>query len=60
MLELFSLHDQVWSKYDRAWVTLRMIDSENVLKPERVYYAFGPTNRNYFNLVRNVFYATMS
>jgi beta-1,4-N-acetylglucosaminyltransferase len=57
LLELFSLHEQVWSKYDRAWVTLRMIDSESVLKQERVYYAFGPTNRNYFNLVRNVLYA---
>ena len=54
---MFSLYEQVWSKYDRVWVTLRMIDSESLLRSEKVYYAFGPTNRNYFNLVRNWFYA---
>jgi beta-1,4-N-acetylglucosaminyltransferase len=57
LLELLSLNDQVWSRYQRVWVTLRKIDSESLLKSENVYYAFGPTNRNYFNLIKNIFFA---
>lgn len=57
LLELLSLNDQVWSRYQRVWVTLRKIDSESLLKSEKVYYAFGPTNRNYFNLIKNIFFA---
>jgi beta-1,4-N-acetylglucosaminyltransferase len=57
LLELLALQRAVWSKYDRAWVTLRQVDSECLLKGEKVYYAFGPTNRNFLNLVKNFAYA---
>jgi beta-1,4-N-acetylglucosaminyltransferase len=57
LLELLALQEHVWSNFDRTWVTLRKIDSESLLKGEKVYYAYGPTNRNYLNLVRNFFYA---
>ena len=56
-MELLSLHSEVWSRYDRAWVTLRKIDSEQLLESEQVYYAYGPTNRNYKNLAKNVWLA---
>jgi beta-1,4-N-acetylglucosaminyltransferase len=57
LLELHELQELVWSNFDRSWVTLRKIDSEVLLRGEKVYFAFGPTNRNYFNLIRNFFYA---
>jgi beta-1,4-N-acetylglucosaminyltransferase len=57
LLELFVLNEAVWSRFDRVWVTLRQVDSESLLESEKTYYGFGPTNRNYINLVRNVFLA---
>jgi UDP-N-acetylglucosamine:LPS N-acetylglucosamine transferase len=57
LLELHRLQEEVWSNFDRVWVTLRKIDSEAVLKGEKVYYAFGPTNRHYANLIKNLFYS---
>ncbi len=57
LLELYMLKEPVWSKFDRVWVTLRQVDSESLLEGERTYYGFGPTNRNYLNLVRNLFLA---
>ncbi|HLW71266.1 MAG TPA: PssD/Cps14F family polysaccharide biosynthesis glycosyltransferase [Candidatus Binataceae bacterium] len=57
LLELLALQRDVWSKYERVWVTLRQVDSTSLLKHEKVWFAFGPTNRNYLNLIRNLFYA---
>jgi len=57
LLELYMLKEAVWSKVDRAWVTLRQVDSESLLAGERTYYGFGPTNRNYLNLFRNLLLA---
>ncbi len=31
LLELYMLKEAVWSKVDRAWVTLRQVDSESLL-----------------------------
>jgi beta-1,4-N-acetylglucosaminyltransferase len=36
------------------WVTFDKADARSLLKDERVHYAFGPTNRNIPNLLRNV------
>ena len=57
LLELYRLQEDVWRNYDRTWVTLKKIDAQRLLEGEKVYFAFGPTNRNYFNLARNFFYA---
>jgi beta-1,4-N-acetylglucosaminyltransferase len=42
-----------WEKHDRFWVTFKKIDALTALEGERSYWAYGPTNRNAWNLVRN-------
>jgi beta-1,4-N-acetylglucosaminyltransferase len=42
-----------WGSIPRAWVTFDKVDARSLLAEERVYFAFGPTNRNVKNLVRN-------
>lgn len=39
---------------ERTWVCLRAADSDSLLKDEKVVWGYGPTNRNYFNLLRNL------
>jgi beta-1,4-N-acetylglucosaminyltransferase len=56
-LLLLHLLKDFWSKYDRFWVTFKKEDAVSLLEGERVYWAFFPTNRNYFNLFRNTFTA---
>lgn len=53
LLQLSLLAD-AWRGMSHAWVTLDRDDAEALLAGERVFYAYGPTNRNLSNLVRNV------
>jgi beta-1,4-N-acetylglucosaminyltransferase len=46
-----------WGKYEHFWVTFRKEDAISLLKDEKKYYVFFPTNRNLLNLVRNTFLA---
>ena len=50
MLEL----REAWGEGERVWVTFDKSDARSLLREERVHYAFGPTNRNIPNLLRNV------
>jgi beta-1,4-N-acetylglucosaminyltransferase len=56
-LLLLHLLKDFWDRYDRFWVTFKKEDALSLLEKERVYWAFFPTNRNVFNLVRNFFVA---
>lgn len=56
-LLLIHLLKEFWSKYDRFWVTFKKEDAVSLLQEEKVYWAYFPTNRNIFNLVRNFFVA---
>jgi len=46
-----------WGKYERFWVTFEKKDAFSLLKDEKKYWAFSPTNRNVINLIRNTFVA---
>lgn len=46
-----------WSKYDRAWVTFPKEDARTLLKHEKMYSCYYPTNRNIINAIRNTFMA---
>lgn len=46
-----------WSNFDRFWVTFDKQDSRSLLKDERTYWSYFPTNRNIKNLVKNTFLA---
>lgn len=46
-----------WEKYDRVWVTFNKMDAVSALKNEKVYWAYHPTNRNVWNLLRNTYLA---
>jgi len=50
--ELFSLNS-IWEKYDRFWVTFAKPDTRSMLREEKVYWAYSPTNRSLKNLARN-------
>lgn len=47
----------MWEKYDRFWVTFDKVDAQSVLKNEKMYPCYFPTNRNLWNLIRNTFLA---
>ena len=55
MLQLCLL-SSAWSEMSHAWVTLEREDAQ-MLSGERVFYAYGPTERNLPNLLRNIGYA---
>lgn len=42
-----------WNNKDRFWVTFDKEDARSLLKDERVYPCYYPTNRNLKNLIRN-------
>lgn len=42
-----------WKDKDRFWVTFDKEDARSLLKGERVYPCYYPTNRNLKNLIRN-------
>ena len=46
-----------WQKYERFWVTFDKEDARSLLKEEKVYSCYYPTNRNIKNLIRNTFVA---
>lgn len=47
----------MWEKYDRFWVTFDKVDAQSILKNEKMYPCYYPTNRNLWNLIRNTFLA---
>jgi beta-1,4-N-acetylglucosaminyltransferase len=53
LLQLVALRP-VWEARDRLWVTFDKSDSRSLLAGESVIHAFGPTNRNIPNLLRNL------
>jgi beta-1,4-N-acetylglucosaminyltransferase len=53
---LMQLHELrgAWEPFDRTWVTFDKSDARSLLRDERVIHAFGPTNRNIPNFLRNI------
>jgi UDP-N-acetylglucosamine:LPS N-acetylglucosamine transferase len=56
LTHMYMLKD-FWKKHDRFWVTFNKTDAQSLLKNERKYWCYYPTNRNFFNLIRNTFLA---
>ncbi len=56
LFQLFRLRDS-FEKYPRFWVTFLTEDAQVLLKNEKVYCAYSPTNRNVINFIRNFFLA---
>ena len=46
-----------WKTKERFWVTFDKEDARSLLKDEKVYPCYFPTNRNIKNLIRNTFLA---
>lgn len=46
-----------WKDKERFWVTFDKEDSRSILKNERKYWCYFPTNRNIKNLIKNTFLA---
>jgi UDP-N-acetylglucosamine:LPS N-acetylglucosamine transferase len=46
-----------WNQHECCWVTFKTVATELVLKQEKVYWAYSPTNRNIPNLIRNFWLA---
>lgn len=46
-----------WENKERFWVTFDKEDARSILKGEKMYPCFFPTNRNIWNLIRNTFLA---
>ena len=46
-----------WEKYDSFWVTFDKEDARRILKDEKMYPCYYPTNRNLKNLIKNTFVA---
>ena len=53
LLQLVALRS-AWEGRSCAWVTFDKSDARSLLRSERVYHAYGPTNRNIPNLLRNL------
>lgn len=43
-----------WKNKERFWVTFDKEDARSLLKDEKVYGCYYPTNRNIKNLIRNI------
>ena len=43
-----------WENKNRFWVTFDKQDAKSILKDERMYPCYYPTNRNIKNLIRNI------
>lgn len=52
LLQLLALRE-AWESFSRAWVTFDKSDARSLLADEQVFFAYGPTNRNIPNLLRN-------
>lgn len=46
-----------WSNKERFWVTFEKEDSKSLLKDEKKYWCYYPTNRNIKNLFKNTYLA---
>ena len=46
-----------WNDKNRFWVTFDKMDANSILKDEKVYHCYFPTNRNIINLIKNTFLA---
>lgn len=46
-----------WKDMDRFWVTFDKTDANSILKDEKVYHCYFPTNRNIKNLLKNTILA---
>lgn len=46
-----------WENKERIWVTFRKTDAESILKCEKKYWCYYPTNRNIKNLFKNSYLA---
>lgn len=46
-----------WSENERFWVTFDKEDARSMLKDEKMYPCYFPTNRNLKNLIKNTFLA---
>ncbi|KRN88380.1 PssD/Cps14F family polysaccharide biosynthesis glycosyltransferase [Ligilactobacillus ceti] len=46
-----------WEDKERFWVTFDKQDARSILKNEKMYAAYFPTNRNLVNLLRNTIVA---
>lgn len=53
LLQMLELHE-AWEPFERVWVTFDKSDARSLLARERVVHAYGPTNRNVPNLLRNI------
>jgi UDP-N-acetylglucosamine:LPS N-acetylglucosamine transferase len=47
----------IWNNANRFWVTFDKADANSILKDEKVYHCYFPTNRNIKNLIKNTFLA---
>ena len=47
----------IWQNEERFWVTFDKMDANSILKNEKVYHCYFPTNRNIKNLIKNTFLA---
>jgi UDP-N-acetylglucosamine:LPS N-acetylglucosamine transferase len=56
LLQLAQLLEQ-WPPDERAWVTFDTADARSLLRDERVWFAYHPTNRSIRNLLRNLVFA---
>ena len=56
LTHLYMLED-FWKDNRRFWVTFNKEDANSILKGEKIYYCYFPTNRNIKNLIRNSFLA---
>lgn len=56
LTHLYLLKD-FWKNEDRFWVTFDKPDAKSLLKGERTYNCYYPTNRNIKNTIRNSFLA---
>jgi beta-1,4-N-acetylglucosaminyltransferase len=52
LVQLYQLK-KWWEKHDRVWVTFKKEDSQSLLKKEKKYWCYHPTNRNFKNLIKN-------
>ncbi|MCL1950255.1 MAG: UDP-N-acetylglucosamine transferase subunit ALG14 [Turicibacter sp.] len=48
---------EFWEKEERFWVTFDKTDAQSILKNEKMYPCYFPTNRNLKNLINNTFLA---
>lgn len=46
-----------WENEDRFWVTFDKTDAKSILKEERFYPCYYPTNRNVKNTIKNTILA---